>query len=201
MQNFCSAMSLNQKAICQNICSVFADYKSNLTEVSRDKTNDQSPIDDPQFSIFNFDNYIKEQTNQKYPLNSNDAFFIDNKGHCYLIEFKNGSLFERKQLKKELRFGLTAKNACSLFVLRDRNLIPDYDFARKHFTYIFVYNAEHDANSNKLYDYINKYSFQQQYKLFDLDKQYINVFFNDVYTYSADEFIKMFVKKVKSFPN
>ena len=140
------------------------------------------------------DKYIKKLFLSQPP-KSSDAFYVDNSGEMYLIEFKSG-IMDKKE-----KSGVRLKICDSLLVLTDI-LDKSISYTRQNLCFILVY----DETKNPRYKIVKRYSRKTKtgedfdFPLFGFGR-FKKLYFKNVFTVTKDEFENHFVKKWESAVN
>ena len=119
------------------------EFLSNLTSMkaaSWDSDNNVYMLEDDTI-VVNFDNVVVEygiQCGASFA-RSVDAFYCDNTGACYFVEFKNGKLDKGKI------FEIKQKIYDSLLIFSDITGLTLSDY-RDNFEFVLVYNEEKNPN-------------------------------------------------------
>lgn len=192
-----------------------------LKNTSYDHKNDIY-MTDSEIQVFDFDkvkdSYIKNNLNNVNPNpKSNDALYVTNEGKWIFIEFKNG------EIDNLVNFEINKKIYDSIAILFDlmvdKNEVDfksSISFSRRNIDYMLVYNVDkYDEKkqtsltkqgisrqnsrlqNSKSRDLLKKSVMKlskQNFILFGLD-QFKGYFFENVFTYSIDEFEENFVKR------
>ncbi|MSU00129.1 hypothetical protein [Tissierella pigra] len=187
--------------------SIFEKNKSSLKETSKDDADKRNIkyMTHSEFEVIDFDgvknDYIKGLKLGDTP-KSNDVLCIIN-NELYFIEFKNGNM--KKEIHKVKR-----KIFDSLLIFTDI-ISKGISHTRKDLNYILVYNKDYRPNPTKKLDkdevqeskeldkfisLINKHG-RLEPDPFELSKQFKNLYFKKVYTYTAEEFEEKFVNEIE----
>jgi len=181
--------------------SIFQNHMSTLKETSKDDhdgnevfmTTSLLPVVD--FDAVK-DEYIEKLRVCENP-KSNDALFVDGGGKSVFIEFKNGYMDRKKQ------FDVRKKVFDSLLLFTDI-IGKGISYTRKHTNYILVYNEAKSledektkVQSSESRDQIANIFMRRGGSYFikfglEIFKNYC---FNNVYTYTEEEFENSFVKE------
>ncbi len=184
----------------------FEIFKNNLSTLKETSIDNHDGVDfymtESVLEVINFDKvkdeYIKDMKLYEVP-KSNDVLYIGQDGEITFIEFKNG------QMIRDKIFNVRLKIFDSLLIFTDI-IGQGINYTRTNMKYILVYNEEKNLpeitkttirNSNSR-DEIAKKLIEQKGKgkfiKFNLER-FKNLYFNDIYTYTKEEFEKNFVDK------
>jgi hypothetical protein len=194
-----------------NSFSLFADNQDSLKNTSYDEDNDEymTNIDLP---VINFDkvtiSYQKKCNLSACPC-SNDALYITENGLIVFIEFKNGTLDQKKAF--ELQYKIYDSLLTLFYIEKEKKSIP-----KNKLVYILVYNDEKNSESSpsEQNSYDRKTQIQSSpakdaigkilaskanshFIKFGLEK-IGKLYFKEIFTWSKKEFEKEF--KEKYFP-
>ena len=189
---------------------IFSNNESSLRETSKDDSdiNAITYMTDSNIKVIDFDR-VKDEYIAKLSLKdtpkSNDALYKYNE-ELYFIEFKNGNM------GKEI-FNVKRKIFDSLLIFTDI-INRGISFTRKHVKYILVFNLENSKNYivdtlkkdevqdskgfDKILDSFGSLAHIDNMDFFGLRKQFKNLYFNGVYTYTRKEFNEKFMKQISS---
>lgn len=168
-------------------------YETTLKETSKSEpvSGDVSYMTESLIKAIQFDqvvhNYIREFHLRTIPA-SNDAL-LEQRGEYYFIEFKSGSLKDRKKIADVKR-----KIFESLLIFGDL-FEKTISFSRKHMTYVLVYEPE--KNQQALTGIMQAVGglAKRPADIFGLRGQFCGVYFKDVYTLSGKELDQDFIPK------
>ena len=182
---------------------IFNEAFRSLRETSKYNPNgNDSYMTNSDLKVVNFD-LVKDKYIENLSLpkaaKSSDAFYFNNLGEMYLIEFKSGRMDNKE------RRSIRLKVLESLLMLTDI-LKTGISYTRHNLSFILVYNEtknpigkvdeENDLQDSPSKVYIKKYFLEKPKKKFirfGLSK-FEKLYFKDVYTVSEDEFENKFVK-------
>lgn len=189
---------------------IFANNESTLKETSKDDAdkNAITYMTDSNIKVIDFDGvkdeYIANLSLRDTP-KSNDVLYKHN-DELYFIEFKNGNM------DKEI-YNIRRKIFDSLLIFTDI-INRGISFTRKYVKYILVFNLENSKNYivdilkkdevqdsksfDKILDSFGSLANIDSFDFFGLRKQFKNLYFNDVYTYTSKEFDEKFIKQITS---
>jgi len=184
----------------------FEIFKNNLSTLKETSIDNHDGVDfymtESVLEVINFDKvkdeYIKDMRLYEVP-KSNDVLYIGQDGEITFIEFKNG------QMIRDKIFNVRLKIFDSLLIFTDI-IGQGVNFTRTNMKYILVYNEEKNLpeinkttiRNSSSRDEIAKKLIEQKGKgkfiKFNLER-FKNLYFNDIYTYTKEEFEKNFVDK------
>lgn len=167
----------------------YASCKSTLTESSVDDNTGEALVESS-YEIVDFDDvadiHMKVHT-YKGAFPSVDAFYIDNSGIPYFIEFKNG-----KNIKND---EINHKACSSILIACDINMVPSFSYVKQRGIHIIVYNKLKQPNieNYKINAWIRKLS-KRECRL--QQAKNLDWLFAESFSYNQDEFDAEFIKKV-----
>jgi len=186
---------------------------SSLKDTSKD--NEEYMTNSEKIKVINFDNLSKKGYSkmlrlkgQSFPFKTNDALYLDVENNKFIfIEFKNGSFsVNEKNFKEKELPQLELKIIGSMYILQE---ITGKSFKelREITDYILVYNKEknpHVFSAVDMGNYIANLGTLNNKKItnpkegisFGLEK-FKGYCFQNVNTYSKEEFEEKFVKKIE----
>jgi hypothetical protein len=186
---------------------------SSLKDTSKD--NEEYMTNSEKIKVINFDNLSKKGYSkmlrlkgQSFPFKTNDALYLDVENNKFIfIEFKNGSFSANEKNFKEKELPqLELKIIGSMYILQE---ITGKSFKelREITDYILVYNKEknpHVFSAVDMGNYIANLGTLNNKKItnpkegisFGLEK-FKGYCFQNVNTYSKEEFEEKFVKKIE----
>ena len=187
---------------------------SSLKDTSKD--NEEYMTNSEKIKVINFDNLSKKGYSkmlrlkgQSFPFKTNDALYLDVENNKFVfIEFKNGSFSANEKNFKEKELPqLELKIIGSMYILQE---ITGKSFKelREITDYILVYNKEknpHIFSAVDMGNYIVNLGTLNNKKItnpkegisFGLEK-FKGYCFENVHTYSKEEFEEKFVKRIEN---
>lgn len=168
-------------------------YETTLKETSKSEpeSGEISYMTESQVKAIHFDHvvhdYVREFHLSKIPA-FNDAL-LEQSGEYYFMEFKSGSLRDRKKMSEVKR-----KIYESLLIFCDI-CKTTISFSRQHMTYVLVYEPE--KNQQALTGIMNAVGnlAKRPADIFGLQGQFKNVYFKEVHVLSGAELDHNFVPK------
>lgn len=172
----------------------FENHQITLKEASMDETN-QELMCESEIPVVDFDRIATEYSDMlhlKGVINTNDALLFKD-GKYIFIEFKNGNMKEEN---------LFYKIYDSVIFMIDEGIVQSFKEAREKISYILVYNSDkvnpklHDSDSREKLNALLFKKAKQEKVLIAVEK-FRGYLFNEVHTYSKQEFQDKFVDNIE----
>lgn len=175
------------KEILEKLTPILSGHKCTLQKASEDDARNLFMCEST-LGVIDFDKIPKEycrKLNCSAPPKSNDALYISLENDWYFIEFKNGTV-EKADVYRKIYD--------SIIMLMELEIIPDFQFVRKHIHYILVYNPKKYSETpgrDAIHSYICERA-ENERELFNIHK-FKGFLLKDTHTYTPELFKRNFV--------
>ena len=192
---------------------MFEGYKTTLKKISFDSNNDFH-MTNSELEVIDYDLFTKKYCENNFIrcISSNDGLYLAENGKMIFIEFKNGGI-------SNVQANIKIKCLTSFIILSDIVKLSRIELKEK-LSYILVYNEDKNILSEKekskldmeiIHDHKRCFGVNElieksgRFLYSNLKEEYIRFglnnlkgfIFNEVHTYTEEEFEKKFIKKYK----